>query len=335
VSGDNLSAPIRCTQNPSMGEEWRRGWHPEHIAPKTRDARVLVVGAGPAGLEAAQALGKRSLEVVLVEAGREVGGRVTREAALPGLASWRRVVDYRMGQIDKLPNVELFRESPMSAEEILGHGFDHVAIATGATWKADGVGRANSQPIPIDPAAEVLTADDLMAGKRPRGERVFIYDDDHYYLGGVLAELLVTSGYEVEIITPSALVSSWTVNTMEQVRIHRRLLELGVGIRTEQAVVEVGASEVALECVITERREQVGVDSVVMVTSRKPNDQLAEDLQSMSDRWDDAGLRSVRAIGDAWVPSTIASAVWWGHRYARELDTDDIYLRRELVQPSD
>ena len=335
VSGDNLSAPIRCTQNPSMGEEWRRGWHPEHIAPKTRDARVLVVGAGPAGLEAAQALGKRSLDVVLVEAGRAIGGRVTREAALPGLASLRRVVDYRMGQIDKLPNVELFRESPMSAEEILSHGFDHVAIATGATWKADGVGRANSQPIPIDPAAEVLTADDLMAGKRPRGERVFIYDDDHYYLGGVLAELLVTSGYEVEIITPSALVSSWTVNTMEQVRIHRRLLELGVGIRTEQAVVEVGASEVALECVITERREQVGVDSVVMVTSRKPNDQLAEDLQSMSDRWDDAGLRSVRAIGDAWVPSTIASAVWWGHRYARELDTDDIYLRRELVQPSD
>jgi len=337
VSGDNLSAPIRCTQNPSMGEEWRRGWHPEHIAPKTRDARVLVVGAGPAGLEAAQALGKRSLDVVLVEAGREVGGRVTREAALPGLASWRRVVDYRVGQIDSLPNVEIFRESSMSAEEILGYGFDHVAVATGATWRADGVGRANTLPIPIDTGAEVLTADDLMAGERPRGKRVLIYDDDHYYLGGVLAELLVTSGCEVEIVTPSALVSSWTVNTMEQARIHRRLLELGVGIRTEQAVVGVDASEATLECVITERREHVGVDSVVMVTSRTPNDRLAEDLRNMSDLWDDAGLRSVRAIGDAWAPSTIASAVWWGHRYARELDTDpdDIYLRRELVHPSD
>lgn len=337
VSGDNLSAPIRCTQNPSMGEEWRRGWHPERIATKPKDARVLVIGAGPAGLEAAQALGKRSLDVVLVEASREIGGRATREAILPGLASWRRVVDYRMGQIDKLSNVEVFRESSMSADEILSYGFDHVAIATGATWRADGVGRANSQPIAADPAAEVLTADDVMAGLKPRGEKVFIYDDDHYYLGGVLAELLVASGYQVEIVTPSALVSSWTANTMEQGRIHRSLLQLGVGIRTEQAVVEVGASEVTLECVITEKREEAGADSVVMVTSRTPNDQLAEDLQNLSDRWDDSGLRSVRTIGDAWVPSTIASAVWWGHRYARELDADpdEIYLRRELVGLSD
>ncbi len=337
VSGDNLSAPIRCTQNPSMGEEWRRGWHPERIAAKTRDARVLVIGAGPAGLEAAQALGKRSLDVVLVEATREIGGRATREAALPGLASWRRVVDYRMGQIDKLPNVEVFRESSMSADEILGHGFDHVAVATGASWRADGVARIHSRPIPISAGADVLTPDDLMAGGTPQGGKVLIYDDDHYYLGGVLAELLVASGCTVEIVTPSALVSSWTANTMEQPRIHRRLLDLGVGIRTEKAVVEVGAAEVVLECVLTERREVVEADSVVMVTSRTPNDQLTSDLELLSDQWSDAGLRSLRTIGDAWVPSTIASAVWWGHRYAQELDTDpdDIYVRRELVGLSD
>ncbi len=84
VTGDALATPIRCTQNPSMGEEWRRGWHPERIRPKATDAKVLVVGAGPAGLEAAMSLGRRGYEVVLAEATGELGGRVVREARLPG-----------------------------------------------------------------------------------------------------------------------------------------------------------------------------------------------------------------------------------------------------------
>ena len=75
---NNLSAPSRCTQNPTMGEEWRKGWHPETIAPKESDSTVLIIGAGPAGLEAALGLGKRGYNVILAEAGSEAGGRVTR-----------------------------------------------------------------------------------------------------------------------------------------------------------------------------------------------------------------------------------------------------------------
>ena len=84
VTGDWTATPIRCTQNPSMGEEWRRGWHPERIRRKASDAKVLVVGAGPAGLEAAMALGKRGYEVVLAEATRELGGRVLARGAPAG-----------------------------------------------------------------------------------------------------------------------------------------------------------------------------------------------------------------------------------------------------------
>ena len=93
VSGDMTISPIRCTQNPTMGEEWRKGWHPERIAPARTPTRVLVVGAGPAGLEAARALGQRGCAVSLAEARRELGGRVTRESRLPGLAEWARVRD--------------------------------------------------------------------------------------------------------------------------------------------------------------------------------------------------------------------------------------------------
>src|SRR5699024_6750835 len=90
VTGDQTMAPIRCTQNPSMGEEWRRGWHPEKIRERESDAEILIIGAGPAGLEAARALGARGYDVILAEARRELGGRVTDEAKLPHLSAWIR-----------------------------------------------------------------------------------------------------------------------------------------------------------------------------------------------------------------------------------------------------
>ena len=139
-SGDQVSNPIRCTQNPTMGEEWRRGWHPERIPPKASDRTVLIVGGGPAGLEAAVALGRRGYEVTLAEAGTQLGGRVLRESALPGLAEWSRVADWRIGQLNKLPNVEVFLDSELDAAQILEFGADRVALATGSKWRPEGIG---------------------------------------------------------------------------------------------------------------------------------------------------------------------------------------------------
>jgi dimethylamine/trimethylamine dehydrogenase len=99
VAWDSMLAPMRCTQNPTASEEWRRGWHPDRIAPKSDDGSVLIVGAGPAGLEAALAAAQRGHDVILAEATVELGGRVTRESQLPGLAAWARVRDYRTYQL--------------------------------------------------------------------------------------------------------------------------------------------------------------------------------------------------------------------------------------------
>jgi dimethylamine/trimethylamine dehydrogenase len=329
VAGDWMAVPIRCTQNSSMGEEWRRGWHPERIAPKPAggdDAKVLVVGAGPAGLEAALWLGRRGYEVVLTEATRTLGGRVVKEARLPGLAEWGRVVDHRVGQMQQLTNVLVTLESPMTAAEIQEYDFTHVAVATGAAWRADGVGRWHTRPAFTD----ALTPDDLFAGRRPAGRRITLFDDDTYYLGGVLAELLAREGFEVTIVTPESKVSAWTVNTMEQHKIHRRLVEAGVMIATDTTVLAHGDGTAQLACTYTASERSIASDALVSVTLRLPADSLLHDLLA-------AGVANVQAIGDAHCPGTIAEAVYGGRLYAEELesparDLGETPFRREIIQ---
>ena len=334
VTGDYTMSPIRCTQNPSMGEEWRRGWHPERYRPRHADERVLVVGAGPAGLEAAMSLGKRGYQVTLAERSRTLGGRVASESRLPGLAEWIRVVDYRLGQISQLDNVEHYLESDMTADDALDHGFAHIAVATGSAWRRDGVARWHTRAGAMPTGTlELLTPDDIMSGTSPQGGRIAIFDDDRYYMGGVLAELLRSEGYDVALVTPEPLVSAWTVNTMEQHRIQARLMEAGVELHTSTAVSAVLDDGLRTECVFTGRESRIDAAAAVLVTARLPVDGLLQELSARRDEWTGRGLTSVRAVGDALTPGTIAAAVWDGRRYAEELEapTDDAdstpYLR--------
>jgi dimethylamine/trimethylamine dehydrogenase len=335
VTGDMTGALSRCTQNPTFMEEWRRGWHPERMQPKGASGKVLVVGAGPAGLEAARALGSRGYEVALAEAGTELGGRVSRESRLPGLAAWARVRDYRADQIARMPNVEVFFDSLLTAEDVLGFGFEHVAVATGSVWRRDGVGRARTLPLTEEPGLPVFTPDDLMAGRLPQG-RVVLYDDDHFYIGGVLAELLVGNGTPVTLATPAVRASDWTTNTLEQGFIQRRLLERGVEIVTSRVLSGIGPGFVELACAYTGRPSRIEADAVVLVTARLPDDALYRDLTAREAEWREAGIGSVKLIGDAVAPAPIAWAVYAGHRYARELDEPDPGdappFRREIAE---
>ncbi|MEJ1995496.1 MAG: FAD-dependent oxidoreductase [Limibacillus sp.] len=324
VSGDLTMAPIRCTQNPTMGEEWRRGWHPERIREKESEKPVLVVGAGPAGLECAHALGKRGYEVTLAEAGQELGGRVAREAQLPGLSAWIRVRDYRAQQFLNLPKVQLYLESELDAAAVLELGLPRVVIATGAHWRRDAVAHHHLRPLEFGEGLEILTPDDLMAGKRPKGKRVMVWDDDHFYMASVLTELLAGEGYEVRFATPAPEVATWTRNTMEQHLIQGRLIEKDVPLHLFRALEAGSAGGVTLSCVFSGREEEVETDALVLVTARLPDDSLLRDLHARKADWAKAGIESVTAIGDALAPATIAHAVYAGRRYAEELDGPEL-----------
>ena len=312
-------APIRCTQNPTMGEEERRNWHPEKIAPRNSDQSALIVGAGPAGLECAQALGKRGYRVQIAEATRDVGGRVLTESRLPGLAAWIRVRDYRMQQIEKVANVEIFRESRLNAEQILELGNDHVVIATGAQWRRDGVGRRNHKPVPTLDVSVVFTPDDLMAGTAIAGP-VIVFDDDEYYMGGVLAEHLHQQDLEVTLVLPAALVSPWAANTLEQEMIQARLMGLGVNIVANTNLKSIGHHEAELSCVFTGRTTTLAMRSVVLVTARLPDDRLYYDVADAVASGRRTPIKTVQRIGDCLAPGTIADAVFAGHLYARQFD---------------
>lgn len=318
VASDNQSVPIRCTQNPTMGEEWRRGWHPEIIAPRGSDARVLIVGAGPAGLEAAHQLGKRGYPVALADGADQPGGRARAEARLPGLASWGRVADYRILQIARLSKVETFPASVLTAQDVLDFGATHVALATGADWARDGWGRNHPRGLPIAPGTAPLTPADVIAGARPAGP-VVVYDDDHYAIGGAVAEALARDGAEVTLVTPAHLVSLWTVNTLEQAAIEARLAGLGVRLVTRHLATRLDADGLAARSAVT-GTERLFPGTAVLVGARRPRDGLLAELRARAAEWADAGIASVTAIGDALSPGMLVHAVYAGHRYARELD---------------
>jgi dimethylamine/trimethylamine dehydrogenase len=163
---------------------------------------------------------------------------------------------------------------------------------------------------------QIFTPDDLMAGKLPAG-RVLIFDDDHYYMGGVLAELLAENGCTVTIATPAPSVSYWTQFTLEMDKIHARLQRLGVTLLPQRILTSITPGAATVKQTVTSAETTLPADAVVLVTDRLPNDALYRELQPALA---DGRLKSLRVIGDAEAPNIIAQAIFSGHLAAQEFD---------------
>jgi dimethylamine/trimethylamine dehydrogenase len=318
ISSWHDSVPVRCTQNPTIGEEWRRGWHPERFARSASAANVLIVGGGPAGLECALTLARRGCQVSLAEAQNEFGGRVRFEKSLPGLAAWGRVLDWRMGQLAKLDRVTLFPGNRLSVDDILGLEHQRIVIATGARWTRM-LYSPLELPVGVLDKPNVFTPDDVAAGARIEGP-IVVFDYDNYYMGGVLAEYLARDGAAVSYVTPAGHASAWTIMTNEQPQVHRALAQAGISLHTLSRVVDLEAGEAVIANLFTEAKARLACRSLVVVGARLSHSELYDALLARQSEWADAGIEAVDRIGDALAPGAIAHAVYSGHRYAREFD---------------
>ena len=332
----NQGIPVRCTQNPSMGEEWRRGWHPEKIKPKSSDNSVLVIGGGPAGLEATLSLARRGYSVAIADSNKELGGRINMESKLPGMTSYKRVVDYRVNQISQLNNVEVFLDNTLGPDDILELGFDHVVTATGSTWQPS-IMDEKSAPVLIDKTDTIFTPEDILNGCELKSP-VIIFDFDYYYMGGLMAEYIKDLGYEVTIITPFDKVSPWSFNSNEIDEIQLSLLEKNIRVLTQHRIMEVEDSSV--KAIHKVSREETDIDrgSLVLVGYRKQNDSLYSDLNSRVEDLKASGIKSLQNIGDSNAPGAVVHAVYAGHLYANTFDQkdndsdDDFKLEYPVIQ---
>ena len=255
--------------------------------------------------------------MTLADGGHAFGGRLTFESRLPGLSAWHRVVDYRLGRLNEMPNVSLYLQSTLGVDEIIDLAPDRVVLATGARWTKM---LYSSLEIPVGTLDHdrVFTPDDIAAGRLPVGPTL-VFDFDNYYMGGVLTEHLAAQGIPVTYVTPAGQASAWTIMTNELPLVHRALSRRRVPVTTLQLLKSFDGETATLAQIFTGEESRIACNSVLIVGLRLPRDELHEALSARVGDLAGAGIRSVDRIGDALAPGAIAHAVHSGHRLAREL----------------
>ena len=317
---------LGCIQNATAGEEHRRGWHPERFATASNaDKGVLVVGAGPAGMECAVTLGRRGFEAVhLVEAESELGGKMRWIRRLPTLGDWGRIVDHRTVMLSKLRNVEVVTGRRLSAADVLDYGAQLVVVATGSRWSGDGLQAPTHEPIggASDALAHVLTPEQVMAGKRPPGDRIVVYDAEGYFVALGIAELLAAEGLEVHLVTSHDVASPISDLTLEGPMLRQHLHAAGVVAHRGVTILTVDAGRVSGEDEF-EEPWSLDADALVLVTQQVSDDALYHELVADPTALEANGIEAVYRIGDCVAPRMISEAIFDGHRLAREIDGPD------------
>ncbi len=279
---------VMCTSNPRTGRERRLGL--EGIQPAKVKKTVLIVGGGPAGMEAARVAALRGHKVMLYEKTQQLGGQVNLAAKLPGRDEIGGVTRWLEGQITKL-GVEVHLGEEITAEKVKKMKPDSVVVATGAAFFHNGFLGQTLKPIPGWESEIVTTPEDILSGKKIAGNKVVIVDQTGFIIGLGLAEFLVNQGKSVQIVTSDDQVGFHLSPTLQSSWVYPRVAGK-VTITTQTLVKQISGHTVSVLKLHSYQESKIeNVDTLVLATAKEPLDGLYHELQG-------SGL-DVHVIGDA------------------------------------
>jgi 2,4-dienoyl-CoA reductase-like NADH-dependent reductase (Old Yellow Enzyme family) len=301
-----------CAVNPAAGKEEK--WGVARLAPAPRSMRVVVVGGGPAGAEAATIAARRGHSVTLLERREMLGGGVELWSRIPGRGHLTSVGGWYQQQLGDL-GVDVRLGTDADAGAVLALDPEVVVVATGSRYARDGESAFRPRALPGWDRPFVITPEDVLENGRELTGNVVILEEEGYHAAVGLAEMAAAAGATVELVTRKQMPGLGT--GAQLLYILPRLYAAGITVTPQTYVGEIGEAAVTLFNIHTGSERTVGeLDALVLATMRKPIDSLVVELEDQ--------VPFVYLVGDALAPRGLRDVLYEGHRFGRVIGEADM-----------
>lgn len=301
---------ISCLVNPSAGREFE--WGGDRFTPSAAPRHVLVVGGGPAGMEAARVAAERGHRVTLAEAGPRLGGAFRLAGLQPRRAQILDLIDWYERELGRL-GVDLRLNTPLDADDVAAFGAQVLVVATGSLPTGTGFQRQLPQQavLPGADRPNVWPVEDVMGRLARPGKHVVLVDDTGDWRGGGTAWYLAEQGHTVTIVSGWPLVGYWIQRTAGDGQLRARLAQLGARWLTESVVTAWHGDGADVRSLLDGSVTRIAADALVLATTNTPQADLADALSGRDDE--------LHVVGDALAARLAVHAIYEARALALRL----------------